>query len=70
STVENFVDMFKKGEAPGLLNGTVVASIGPITKDTAAKLGIKTDIMPAKYTIPALTEAIVKYFKKQEGKSL
>ena len=70
STVENFADMFKKGEASGLLNGAVVASIGPITKDTAAKLGIKTDIMPKKYTIPALTEAIVEYFKKQEGKSL
>ena len=70
STVENFVGMFKKGEAPGLLNGAIVASIGPITKDTAAKLGIKTDIMPEKYTIPALTEEIVEYFKKQEGKSL
>ncbi len=70
STVENFVGMFKKGEAPGLLNGAVVASIGPITKDTATKLGIKTDIMPEKYTIPALAEEIVEYFKKQEGKSL
>jgi len=27
-------------------------------------LGIKTNIMPEKYTIPALTEAIVQYFKK------
>ncbi len=62
STVENFVSMFKKGEVKGLLNGTRVACIGPITKDTATKFGIKTDMMPSKYTIPALTEAIVGYF--------
>jgi len=64
STVENFVSMFKKGEAHGLLNDVVVASIGPITKDTAEGFGIKTDIMPEKYTIPALTEAIAEHFKK------
>src|SRR3989337_1457068 len=64
STVENFVSMFKKGEAAGLLQDVAVASIGPITRDTASTLGIKTNIMPEKYTIPALTEAIVQYFKK------
>lgn len=64
STVENFVSMFKKGETAGLLQDVAVASIGPITRDTASTLGIKTNIMPEKYTIPALTEAIVQYFKK------
>src|SRR3990167_5762101 len=64
STVENFVSMFQKGEAPGLLEGITVACIGPITKDTASVLVIKTDIMPEKYTIPALTDAIGEYFKK------
>lgn len=67
STVENFAGMFRKGEAATLLQDVAVASIGPITKDTATAFGIKTDIMPAKYTIPALTEAIVVHFKKQEG---
>lgn len=63
STVTNFVGMFEKGEIPCLLNGIVVACIGPITRDTASRFGIKTSIMPEKYTIPALTEAIVEYFK-------
>lgn len=67
STVENFVSMFKKGEAAALLQNVVVASIGPITKDTASTLGIKTDIISKKYTIPALADEIVNYFKKQEG---
>ena len=64
STVENFVSMFQKGEAAGLLEDITVACIGPITKDTASALGIKTGIMPEKYTIPALTDAIGEYFKK------
>jgi uroporphyrinogen III methyltransferase/synthase len=39
-----------------------VACIGPITADTAKKLGLRCDIMPEDYTIPALVEAIVDYF--------
>ncbi|MBI5285963.1 MAG: uroporphyrinogen-III C-methyltransferase [Deltaproteobacteria bacterium] len=62
STVTNFVTMFKKGEIPSLLDGVAVACIGPITRDTAAGFGIKTNIMPGRYTIPALTEAIVELF--------
>jgi len=65
STVTNFVGMFEKGEIPSLLNGVVVACIGPITMDTASRFGIKTTVMmPERYTIPALTEAIVGYFRR------
>lgn len=64
STVTNFVEMFEKGEMPGLLKGVKVACIGPITRDTADQFSIKTDIMPERYTIPALTEAIVEHFKR------
>ena len=68
STVKNFVEMFDRDELPSLIKGTTIASIGPITAETAKKLGIKTDIMPESYTIPGLTEAIVDYFlKKQLG---
>lgn len=63
STVENFVAMFPDTDIKTLLNGVTVASIGPITKETAEKLGIRTDIMPKDYTIPALTEALVEHFK-------
>lgn len=65
STVINFVEMFEKGEMPGLLKGVKVASIGPVARDTADRLGIKTEIIPERYTIPALTEAIVRYFGKR-----
>jgi uroporphyrinogen III methyltransferase/synthase len=61
STVKNFMEMFGK-EAGSLLNGVVVACIGPVTRKTAEELGIKTDIMPEDYTTTALAEALVKYF--------
>ncbi len=40
--------------------------IGPVTAKTAEEYGMKIDIMPKEYTIPALVEAMVEYFK---GKS-
>jgi uroporphyrinogen-III synthase len=40
-----------------------VACIGPITKETAERVGLTVDIMPEQYTIPAFAEAIVNYYK-------
>ncbi|MDP2690519.1 MAG: uroporphyrinogen-III synthase, partial [Deltaproteobacteria bacterium] len=65
STVTNFASMLRKAELPGLLKGVKVACIGPITADTAKKFGLSVDIMPSDYTIPALTEAMADYFRKQ-----
>jgi len=62
STVKNFVEMFDRDELPSLIKGITIASIGPITAETAKKLGIETDIMPESYTIPDLAEAIADYF--------
>ena len=37
-----------------------------LTKKTLSlKYGMKTDIMPKEYTIPALVEAMVEYYKKK-----
>lgn len=62
STVTNFASIFKRSELPGLLKSAKVACIGPITAQTAGKYGLKADIMPKDYTIPALTEAMARYF--------
>ena len=64
STVTNFLEMFEDGEGVRLLKDVKVASIGPITAETARKHGIETAVMPKDYTIPALAEAIVDYYKK------
>jgi uroporphyrinogen III methyltransferase/synthase len=62
STVRNFAEVFDKKKLSGFAEGVTVASIGPITAKTASQYGIETHIMPEKYTIPDLTEAIVDYF--------
>jgi uroporphyrinogen III methyltransferase/synthase len=68
STVKNFVDMLGHKEVPSLLKNVVVACIGPITAKTAKEFGIQPRIMPKAYTIPALTDAIVDYFRDRPSK--
>lgn len=66
STVTNFLQMFEDGEGIKFLMDVKVASIGPITAETARKKGIETAIMPKDYTIPALAEAIVDYYRGEK----
>jgi len=66
STVRYFLDLVGD-EAAELLRGVVVASIGPITAETAARHGIASDIVPDSYTIPALVDALVRYFRTPKG---
>ncbi len=65
STVHNFVEILGQKEYKTFLEGVTVACIGPVTAKTADEYGIKTDIMPKEYTIPAFVEAIVDFFKKK-----
>jgi len=68
STVTNFMRFFKKNEAQKINEATRVACIGPITADRAEKHGLRVDIMPESYTIPALAEAIASYFLLKKKK--
>lgn len=62
STVRNFVEgMTPKGMAS--FKNSAVACIGPITAQAARKYNLRVDVMPNEYTFPALTEAIVEYYK-------
>ena len=67
SAVRAFVKVLGAEPAADLLRATVVASIGPVTAEAATQLGIQTTIQPARYTVPALVDAIVEYFEKQGG---
>ena len=62
STVNHFAELLKKEELKKLLKGIAIACIGPITAQTAKKLGMKVHIQPKEYTIPALVQAISNYF--------
>jgi uroporphyrinogen III methyltransferase/synthase len=64
STVHNFVEILGRKGYKELLHGVIVACIGPITAKTAEEYGMKTEIMPKEYTIPAFVEAIMGYYKK------
>lgn len=64
STAKNFFKILGK-ENLNLLANTLVAAIGPITAQTAKKLGIKVDIEAKEYTIDGLVDAIVKGNKEK-----
>ncbi|MEW6574170.1 MAG: uroporphyrinogen-III C-methyltransferase [Bacillota bacterium] len=66
STVKNFVAAFEPGTAE-LLQGVVVASIGPVTSATAQELGLKVDVEARRYTIPGLVEALVGHFERMKA---
>ena len=67
STVRNFIDLVG-GEAPArlLVQSVAVACIGPITARTAQAAGLTVAIMPGDNTIPALVEAMCRYYEKQD----
>jgi uroporphyrinogen III methyltransferase/synthase len=64
STVKNFKALIPKEKFEFLLKGVAIASIGPITADTAKKLGFEVHVTAESYTIPGLCKAIEHYFNK------
>jgi len=63
STVANLVSVFQ-GEPLGI-NGVKVACIGPKTAETAARSGLKVDIVASEQTISGLVAAIEEYFGRE-----
>ncbi|MBI4635675.1 MAG: uroporphyrinogen-III synthase [Candidatus Rokubacteria bacterium] len=64
STARNFAELFTEEERRAWLAGVIIASIGPVTRATAAEYGLETAVMPSEYTIPALARAIADYFSR------
>jgi uroporphyrinogen III methyltransferase/synthase len=65
STARNFAQILGPDQAADLLRTTVVASIGPVTAEAAQQLDIATTVMPERYTIPDLVDALVEHFTKE-----
>ena len=63
STVRHFKALLPADRAAALMAGVTVASIGPITSQTAAELGFTVDLTAAVYTIEGLVEAIVAHHR-------
>jgi uroporphyrinogen III methyltransferase/synthase len=62
STVTAFMEVLAIEDPKALLEGARIACIGPITAETAEHAGLKVDIMPDQYTVPALVESILQYY--------
>jgi len=64
STVNNFCNIFPDSINNYLFKKQVcIASIGPITSETAQKNGLKVSVEAEEYTIPGLVKAIINYWK-------
>lgn len=62
STVKNFKALLPADRFESLIKGVTIASIGPITTNTARELGFTVDITAQDFTIPGLCEAILKHY--------
>jgi len=62
STVENYVAALGS-DAAALTRDLVVASIGPLTSDTARRMGLQVDVEAKEYTLEGLIAALVDYYK-------
>ena len=58
STVANFVQAFPDDRLPAVLGDAEVACMGPVTADTARKLGLQVTITAREYTTHGLVQAI------------
>jgi uroporphyrinogen III methyltransferase/synthase len=67
STVSNLVEIVRPLPLKELLDGVAVATIGPITAQTAERYGLKVSVQPSQYSIPALVKAIVEFFGFSRG---
>jgi uroporphyrinogen III methyltransferase/synthase len=62
STVKNFKQLIPEEDFENLVDAVTIACIGPITAETAQSLGFRVHVMAESYTIPGLTEAVIRYY--------
>jgi uroporphyrinogen III methyltransferase/synthase len=65
TAVRRFADLIGSEQAADLLNTTVVAALGPVTKEAAEQLGITTSIVAKSSTVDALVGALVAHFARK-----
>jgi uroporphyrinogen III methyltransferase / synthase len=66
STVTHFIQMIGAGDVAALLEGVVVASIGPVTSATLKENGLPIHVEASEYTIDGLVSALARYFGDTE----
>jgi uroporphyrinogen III methyltransferase/synthase len=64
--VENLAAILGENRLLHLLEGVTIAAIGPITAKTCREMGLDVHVEPQKYTLAAMTDALVEHFSRQE----
>jgi uroporphyrinogen III methyltransferase / synthase len=67
SSVINFAQLFDTMDLSQLLKGVTVACIGDVTAATATEYGLRTQIMPREFTVPAMIRAMVEYYSERKN---
>lgn len=62
ATVVNFAGSFGSEDLDSLMARTKVACMGPVTADTARRLGMRVDIIAGEYTARGLAQAVAAHF--------
>jgi uroporphyrinogen III methyltransferase/synthase len=63
STVKNFVQLAEGMDVAACMKDVLVASIGPITSETAEGLGLKVGVEAKEFTIPGLVQAVCDHYE-------
>lgn len=63
NTVRAFVEIYGAEQAPDLLSGTVVATIGPGAADAAARAGIHVHVPADGTTMSVLVDGLIRHFR-------
>ena len=67
STVQNLASILGENHFLHLMDGVLVASIGPVTSKSCRDLGLEVHVEPAEYTLDALTAELVGHFAALES---
>ena len=66
STAQNFMRrLAEENSQANLIDTICLAAIGPVTAKAMRKLGLQVNVMPEKYTLPELVEALEIYFDRK-----
>ena len=63
--MKNFNELLPADRFKQLIDGVTIASIGPISAETAMDLGFDVHIVADSFTVPGLCEAIVQHYSKK-----
>ncbi|MCA9958328.1 MAG: uroporphyrinogen-III synthase [Anaerolineales bacterium] len=62
SSVRNFLKLAVSPRLTPVLDAAVIACIGPVTAEEAAKFNLRVDLVPDEYTIEGLVQTLQKHF--------